>query len=88
MLYWTAGTSYQILLDDEDDTEETHQFYLDYLGDPDLGFDSYEIDDDDKTSSGNNNGLAEPGESVEMMLFVINSGSGDTRGRRTRNRNS
>ena len=47
------------------------------IGAPTLEYHSHEIDDDNSTSSGDNDGLAEPGESIEMPVTLINSGTGD-----------
>jgi len=77
ILSWTGGTTYHILLDDEDSIQGAHEFYVNYLGLPVLEYSSYKIDDDDNIGSGNNNGLAEPGENIEMMVSLKNSGTGD-----------
>ncbi|TAJ08213.1 T9SS C-terminal target domain-containing protein [Marinilabiliaceae bacterium JC017] len=47
------------------------------IGSPNLEFYSYRIDDDNNTSNGNNNGLVEPGESIEMPVSLINNGTSD-----------
>ncbi len=71
---WTAGTTYYILLDDEDTSTGTHQFYIN-CGTPVLAYYSHEIDDDNSTSSGDDDGKAEPGESIELAVTLFNSGS-------------
>lgn len=76
---WTAGTSYYILLDDTDETSGEHQFFINCPDTPDpvLVYDSHSIDDDNTTSSGNNNGYADAGETIEMPVILSNTGSGD-----------
>ncbi|MBU8893236.1 MAG: T9SS type A sorting domain-containing protein [Bacteroidales bacterium] len=74
---WTAGTTYYILLDDEDATTDTHQFYINCptTTSPNLEYYSHTIDDDNTTSSGDNDELVEPGESIEMPLTLANTGN-------------
>lgn len=72
---WTADATYYILLDDEDTLTGTHQFHIN-CGSPMLAYDSHEIDDDQSTSWGDNDGKAEPGESIELAVTLLNSGSG------------
>jgi len=78
ILSWTGGTEYHLLLDDEDTIEGVHQFYISYLGRPELSYEGIEIDDDSITSKGNNNRSAEPGETIELRVSLLNSGTGDT----------
>jgi len=73
-----GGTAYHLLLDDSDILIGKHQFYLSNLGLPELIYHGIEIDDDQVTSSGNNNGGAEPGETVELRVTLQNIGSGGT----------
>lgn len=77
-LSWTGGVTYHILLDDANINEGSHLFYLSYLGQPELSYEGHMIDDDNSTSSGNNNGLVEPGETIEMLVNLANNGNGDT----------
>jgi hypothetical protein len=73
-----GGTAYHLLLDDSDTIVGMHQFYLSNLGLPELEFLGLNIDDDLSTSSGNNNGGAEPGETLELRVTIQNTGTGDT----------
>jgi len=77
-LSWTGGATYHILLDDANANEGIHQFYLSYLGQPELSYEGHTIGDDNSTSSGNKNGLVEPGETIEMLINLTNSGNGGT----------
>jgi len=70
---WTADSTYYILLDDENAQTGTHQFYINN-GEPVLEYYNHEIDDDTLTSSGDNDDLAEPGESVELTVTLYNTG--------------
>jgi len=75
---WTAGTTYYLLLDNEDATTGTHEFFINCPIDPPyLEYHSHVIDDDNSTSSGDNDGLVEPGETIEMPVTLLNSGAGD-----------
>jgi len=71
---WTEGTTYYILLDDEDSQTGVHQFHIN-TGSLILSYDSHEIDDDQSTSWGDDDGKAEPGESIELTVTLLNSGS-------------
>ena len=79
-LPWTAGTTYYILLDDVDLVSSSHQFYI---NDPVpastvIEYFSHAIDDDNiSPSSGDSDGLAEAGESIEMSIVLNNSGNFD-----------
>ncbi len=62
------------------EVDSTYQFYLHGLdpATPDLEYYSHQIDDDQMApSSGDNDGLAEPGESIELYLSLRNTGTGD-----------
>jgi hypothetical protein len=76
LLSWTAGNTYYILLDDEDGITGTHTFYIKSPATnfPFVEYASYAIDDDNSISSGDNDGLAEPGETIEMMIWLANIG--------------
>ncbi|MDF1575135.1 MAG: thiol protease/hemagglutinin PrtT [Bacteroidales bacterium] len=76
---WTEGETYFILLKGLDDTPETHQFYIHCPEDtpPDLQLDYYLIDDDSEgESSGDGDGLIEPGETIELTFWIFNNGPG------------
>jgi len=70
---WTADSTYYILLDDKNAQPGIHRFYIND-GKPVMEYYNHEIDDDTVTSSGDNDGLAEPGESVELPVTLYNTG--------------
>jgi hypothetical protein len=74
---WTAGTEYYILLDDEDAISGIHQFLINCPDLPELEYSSHNIDDDNSTSSGNNNGYVNAGESIELTITLRNNGAGN-----------
>ena len=61
------------------EADSTHQLYILRLDPvPDLEYYSYQIDDDQVApSSGDNDSLAESGESIELYLSLRNTGTGD-----------
>ena len=77
---WTAGESYYIILKGLDNVGETHQFHINCPEDtpPDLQLDYYLFDDDNNgESSGDGDGLIEPGETIELTFWIFNNGPGD-----------
>jgi hypothetical protein len=76
-LSFHADSTYYILLDDEDIIPGTHTFYImcpDYAR---VDLNDYAVDDDDIVSSGDNDGYAEPGETIELIITVKNTGNLD-----------
>lgn len=74
---WTAGTWYYLLVDSETESWNCHQFYINYpvTTSPLMEYFSYAIDDDNNgNSSGNGNGIIEPGETIELQVTFINRG--------------
>jgi len=71
---WTAGTTYYILLDDEDNTTGTHQFYINNDLTPELSYSGSSILD---YIGGNGNNVPEPGESVGIEIWLVNLGMVD-----------
>ena len=59
---------------DEGAWSETFTIIVD--GYPELSYDGHRIDDDTSTSSGNNDGRVNPGETIEMPLTLHNAGFG------------
>jgi len=79
-LYLTADTTYYILLDGMDMASNAHLFFLNCptATIPVVEYYSHAIDDDNNnTSSGDNDGRAEPGESIEMTVTLRNIGDRD-----------
>jgi hypothetical protein len=76
-MHMTGGTTYYVLMDDPDTIAGIHQFYIDYLGMPDLGYYAHVIDDSENTGAGAHNCVAEPGETVKMILTIQNKGNYD-----------
>jgi hypothetical protein len=77
---WTAGSAYYILLDDVNLTANTHQFYISDPEPalPEIEYHRHTIDDDSSdASSGDDDGLAEAGETIELSVFLINTGEFD-----------
>ena len=65
-----------MLTSDEGSWEQSFIITIEELGMPDLSFNSFIIDDDDEgSSSGNGNGVAEPGEKIELNLLISNIGN-------------
>ena len=77
---WTAGNTYYILLKGIQYASETQQFHLNCPEPPppDLQLDFYTINDDNSgQSSGDGDGLIEPGETIELLISIYNDGPGD-----------
>jgi len=63
---------------DQGSWTDTFVIHVSEQGTPELNFVSYVIDDDnDNNSSGNDNGLAEPGEHIELPVQLQNIGDAD-----------
>lgn len=73
---WIADSTYYLLLDAATTDSSAHNFYINCPS-IELEYYSHEIDDDNSTSIGDDDGLPEGGESIEMPLTIINTGSGD-----------
>jgi len=79
-LPWTAGTTYHILLDDVDQVSNSHQFYVNIPvpATHEIEYFRHTIDDDNvNTSSGDDDGLTEAWESIELSIVLNNSGDFD-----------
>src|SRR4030042_3492799 len=76
---WTAGKTYYLLLDDENSITGTHEFYINCPAalTPKIEYYSSGIDDDSLQSAGDGDGLAEPGEFIQMAIALSNTGTGD-----------
>lgn len=70
---WIADSTYYFLLDDENNLEGNHLFYIN-CGMPAIEYSGHEVDDDYVTSAGDNDRKAESGESVEITVILFNSG--------------
>jgi len=66
-----------ILTSDEGSWEQTITVLIEELGTPELTFNSFIIDDDEEgQSNGDSDGIAEPGEQIELNVLINNIGNG------------
>lgn len=78
---WTEGVAYYLLLDDVDLVGNSHTFYINdpVPALPVVEYHWHMIDDDSQdASSGDGDGLAENGETIELEIILRNSGDFDT----------
>jgi M6 family metalloprotease-like protein len=78
---WTEGTTYYILLDDENANAGVHRFYINcpVVTEPYIEYAGLEIIDDSTAGAGSNDsdGKAEHGEWIRMPVTLFNNGTAD-----------
>ncbi|MEM7396354.1 MAG: S8 family serine peptidase, partial [Verrucomicrobiota bacterium] len=60
-----------------DEGSWTDTFTITVVGTPEVSYHSHRIDDDMSVSSGNDDGLVHPGETIELPVTLQNTGGGD-----------